>query len=198
MTWVKVCGLRERAHVLAAAEAGADAVGFVLADSPRRVTVDEARRLGRGIQLQRVLVTVDADPDSLLAAVAAAEADGVQPYGHHADEAARVAAQAGLIVLRPVRVADQVDLDGVPPEQIPLLDTGVPGLLGGTGQGFDWALIGDTERRFVLAGGLGPDNVAGAVAQLRPWGVDASSKLESAPGIKDPDRIRRFVAEAKS
>ena len=80
--------------------------------------------------------------------------------------------------------------------QIPLLDTYRAGVHGGTGEVFDWDKIPDLARPFVLAGGLGPDNVAEAIGRVAPWGVDASSGLESAPGVKDPERIRAYVERA--
>ncbi len=185
--------------VAAAVDAGVDAVGFVTAaGSPRRVTAAQAAILGRDVAVTRVLVTVGETPEALLAAAGWAGVDGVQPGGAHAADAAAAAADAGYFVLRPVAVGDEaVDLDGIPPGEIPLLDTGRAGLAGGTGQTFDWALAAGIARRFVLAGGLAPDNVAAAVAAAGPWGVDASSRLERVPGRKDHDLVRTFVEEAK-
>ncbi len=197
MTWVKVCGLRRPEEVTAAVEAGADAVGFVLADSPRQVTASRAGALGEGAPLLRFLVTVDLDARSLLAAVAEAGADGVQPHGAHRRVVAAQAARSGLLVLHPLRVAASPDLSLIPENQTPLLDANVPGLHGGTGEQFDWGLAAGIERDFVLAGGLGPGNVSRAIEQVDPWGVDASSGLESAPGVKDLGRIRAFVEAAK-
>ncbi|MGH8875395.1 MAG: phosphoribosylanthranilate isomerase [Acidimicrobiia bacterium] len=198
MTWVKVCGLRERPHVETAVEAGADAVGFVLYDgSPRHVTVAEAFALGEDVPALRVAVTVDLEPESLLELAAGIGADAVQPHGLHTVEAAEAAHRAGFFVLFPVKVELAVDLSGVPEGTIPLLDAHRPGLHGGTGTKFEWALAEGIDRRFVLAGGLGPDSVAEGVRQLHPWGVDASSGLESAPGQQDPKLIRRYVREAK-
>jgi phosphoribosylanthranilate isomerase len=199
MTWVKVCGLTRREDVEAAVEAGADAVGFVLAlGTPRRVDAEEAMQLGRDLPVVRVVVTVDLPPDELLFQVNAAGADGVQQHGRHAQEASAAAAEAGYLVLRPVRVRDRVDLSEIPDGQIPLLDAHRPALHGGTGQRFDWGLIDPgLERRYVLAGGLGPDSVGAAVTRLRPWGVDATSRLEVSPGVKDPAKVAAFVREAK-
>ncbi|MGH8935033.1 MAG: phosphoribosylanthranilate isomerase [Acidimicrobiia bacterium] len=199
MTWVKVCGLTRREDVEAAVEAGADAVGFVLAPgTPRRVDVEQARRLGRDLPVVRVVVTVDLPPDEVLLQVKEAGAEGVQLHGRHASEAAAAAVGAGYLVLRPVRVRDRVDLSEIPEGQIPLLDAYRPELHGGTGQRFDWGLIDPgLERRYVLAGGLGPDSVRAAVARLHPWGVDATSRLEVSPGVKDPAKVAAFVREAK-
>ena len=137
-------------------------------------------------------------PNELIEAVDQTGADGVQPHGLDAAAAAEAAQRAGLRVLRPVRVDGAVDLEAVPSGQIPLLDNAATGLLGGSGVAFDWNLIGDQNRDFVLAGGLDPDNVVDAVARVRPFGVDASSRLESAPGMKDPALVRRFVETAKA
>jgi phosphoribosylanthranilate isomerase len=94
-------------------------------------------------------------------------------------------------------IAD-LDLTSIPDDQIPLLDTAVEGLLGGTGRRFDAGLLPVIDRDWVMAGGLGPDNVAETIRELRPWGVDASSRLESSPGHKDPELIAAFVQEAKN
>jgi|FLYL01.1.fsa_nt_gi phosphoribosylanthranilate isomerase len=198
MTWVKVCGIRTEEALAAAEEAGADAVGFVLADSPRRVTVLEARRLATRTGLETILVTVDTPPDRVFAWVDEVGATGVQPHGRYSALVAEAATGRKLRVLRPVPVADRVELAGIPTDQVPLLDTADPDRHGGTGRRFDWDLAAGLDRPWVLAGGLGPEDVADAVARLRPWGVDASSRLETEPGVKDPDRIRRFVEEAKS
>jgi phosphoribosylanthranilate isomerase len=102
-----------------------------------------------------------------------------------------------LFVLYPVPVKGYVNLDGVGEGLMPLLDTYRPDRHGGTGERFAWETIGNPGRDFVLAGGLGPRNVAEAVREVAPWGVDASSGLESAPGRKDPGKIREFVERAK-
>ncbi len=199
MTWVKVCGLTHPDDVAVAVAAGADAVGFVTAaGSPRRVPLRDVRALADGIPVVTVLVTVDMPAAELVAAAFGAEVGAVQPAGAHAAQAAADARAAGLWVLRPVHVAGAVDLTGVPADQMPLLDTRVGDAAGGTGVTWDWSLATGVERRYVLAGGLGPDNVAAAVAAARPWGVDASSGLEAAPGRKDPDKVRRFVEGASS
>ncbi len=194
MTWVKVCGVTTPEAVEAATEAGADAIGLVLAaGSPRRLEIDQARRLAAGAAPLAVLVTVGLPPESLLAAVERVGAGGVQPHGRHAATAAAAAVAAGLFVLRPVAARSVIDLT-VPFGQIPLVDTHLPGRDGGTGATFDWSRLPARRGRIVLAGGLGPDNVAEALAAVAPWGVDASSRLESAPGVKDPALIREFVA----
>ncbi len=196
--WVKVCGLRLRRDVEVAVETGADAVGFVLADSPRRVSPATARALGAGLPVDTVLVTVDAEPDQLMRWVEGTGASGVQPHGRFAQAAGDAALAGGLFVLHPVSMSAAVDLAEIAADRIPLLDTFQPGRPGGTGTPFDWSLTEGMERDFVLAGGLSPDNVVEAITRVHPWGVDASTGLESAAGVKDPERIRAFVREAKN
>lgn len=200
MTWVKVCGLTRESDVADAIDAGADALGFVLAPtSPRAINRERAAALMDGIPVLRVLVTVNTRREDLAAAVAATGADGVQPHGRHAENAAQWAQAQGLFVLRPLRrQADGTwDESALPDGQIPLLDSATGEDHGGTGRPLDWDRLVPPERRFVLAGGLTPANVASAVESVQPWGVDASSGLESAPGIKDPARVAAFLQEAK-
>lgn len=199
MVWVKVCGLAKLSDLASACEAGADAFGMVVArGTPRHITVETARRLVDSSSIPGILVTVDRTPDDLLELVEMVGAGGVQPHGRHSAEAAEAAARRGLMVLKPVKVgARPVYVDGVPASQIPILDTADSRRHGGTGRSFDYDNVPEMDRRWVLAGGLGPANVADAVKRLQPWGVDASSNLESSLGTKDPSLIRSFVKEAK-
>lgn len=196
MTWVKVCGLTNADDVGAAVEAGADAVGFVnVPSSPRYLAVEDIAALAKRVPVHSILLTLDLAGAEAVRVLAATRVNGIQPYGDWADEAAAAAQAAGYVVLRPVRAAADLDLTDIP--GIPLLDTPSTKALGGTGKTFDWSLVADLGRRFVLAGGLGPDNVANAVRRVRPWGVDASSGLEKQPGRKDHSMVASFIAEAK-
>jgi phosphoribosylanthranilate isomerase len=194
VTWVKLCGLTREADVAAAAEAGADAIGLVTAPgSPRAVTVERAAELAAAGDLPAFLVTVGlAAPDAVAAAEAAGVA-GLQPHGPGRFEAAEAALAAGLAVLFPVLAGPSSDLGAVPDGAMPILDSPRPG----TGTVIDWAAAAHLEGRFVLAGGLTPDTVGDAVAAVRPWGVDVSSGIESAPGVKDHAMMRRFVEAAR-
>lgn len=195
--WVKTCGLRREADVAAAEDAGADAVGFVLAPSVRQVAVAVAARLAGGTSLRTYAVTVDLHPDDVESVLEGAGVDGLQPHGAHAVEAATVASAVGAHVLLPVPVAGPTRPGEAGQGFLPLLDT--PSVAhGGTGRRFDWALIEPDGADFVLAGGLDPGTVAEAVAVVAPWGVDASSGLEAAPGRKDPAKIIAFVTAAKA
>jgi phosphoribosylanthranilate isomerase len=180
----------------AAEAAGADAIGLVLvAESPRAVSFDRARELAAVVTTKAVLLTKDLAPEDLIAAVLATGVDAVQPYGAHSAEAAEMAAEVGLFVLRPVDL--EFDVSALPEAHVPLFDNRSPAQLGGTGQQFDHRLLPTIERPFVLAGGLGPDNVRQAIRTTGAWGVDASSRLESRPGVKDHDLVAEFVREAK-
>lgn len=196
MTWVKVCGMTRAEDIEAAEAAGADAIGLVLvAQSLRAISVDRAAELAAKITTQSVLLTKDLQPEDLVAAALAVGVDAVQPYGAHASQAAEAAAAVGLFVLRPVGLDS--DMSVIPEDHVLLFDNRTGAALGGTGQPFDHRLLPVTDRRFVLAGGLGPDNVGQAIRATRPWGVDASTRLEVRPGVKDPDLVARFVREAK-
>jgi phosphoribosylanthranilate isomerase len=196
MTWVKVCGMTRAEDIEAAEAAGADAIGLVLVpESPRAVTVDQAAELAAGVTTQAVLVTKDLLPEDLVAAALVVGVEAVQLYGAHAAEAADMAAEVGLFVLRPVEV--DFDLSTIPESHVPLFDNRSGPLEGGSGQSFDHRLLPRLDRRFVLAGGLGPDNVREAIRATGAWGVDASSRLEARPGVKDHGLVARFVREAK-
>ncbi|CAN5849176.1 phosphoribosylanthranilate isomerase [soil metagenome] len=202
MTWsseglfVKVCGLKTRGDIDVAMAAGADALGFVWWEpSPRHIALESIAELAVSVPVRTVLVTVDLPPGELVEAASRAEVTAVQPHGRHSTEAADAAAATGLDAIRPLRAGESPG--PVPERHLLLMDTPDPDLPGGTGRSFDWALAADFGRPYLLAGGLTPDNVGAAVRMLRPFGVDASSGLESSPGSKDPDLIRRFVEEAK-
>lgn len=195
MTWVKVCGLTSADAVTAAVVAGADAVGFVFSPaSPRHRSLGEIAGLAADVPVVRVLLTVGLGREDVMAAVAATGVDAIQPYGPDRDDVAAAALAEGLMVLRPVTAGPGLVL---PEGGVPLVDTPDRERPGGTGKVFDWGLVAGLEADFILAGGLGPANVSAAVTTVRPWGVDASSGLEQAPGVKDVGKVTAFVEEAK-
>ncbi len=159
VTWVKVCGVSERAIAEVAVQAGADAIGFVLAASPRRVTIDQARRLGTGIPVAKILVTVGMTPHELVETVEQTGADGVQPYGRHAVRGGADGAEER----HPGPLAGAGQRRGGPGHR-PIGSDPAARRRGarrprGFGSAFDWSSIGDQHRDFVLAGGLDPENV---------------------------------------
>jgi phosphoribosylanthranilate isomerase len=119
----------------------------------------------------------------------------VQPHGREAAVSAAAARRLGLAVIHPLSAGD--DSASIPGDDLLLVDSPDPEMVGGRGEVFDWELAVKIERPFLLAGGLDPTNVGDAVEAVRPFGVDASSGLESSPGVKDADLIRRFLQEAK-
>lgn len=205
---VKICGLSTPDSLEWAIAAGADLVGFVhFAKSPRHVTVETAAALSRqaGGRAQTVLLTVDAGDDLLASLVAAMAPDFLQLHGRESPErVAEVRARHGRPVIKALGIgtaddvaaahafagaADLLLYDAKPPR-----DASRPG---GLGVAFDWSLLAGAPTPFLLSGGLDPTNVGEAVRQVRPAGVDVSTGVESAPGVKDEGRIGAFVTAAR-
>lgn len=207
---VKICGLTSPAAVAAAAQAGAAYGGFVhFPRSPRHLELDALAALAAQAPpgLCRVVLTVDAS-DALLDAIAEAPVDMLQLHGGESPQrVAEIRARLGLPVMKAVGVGSAADLPALDAQaraadQLLVDARPAPGadLPGGNGLAFDWRLI--AGRRWpgpwMLAGGLTPDTVAEAVRRTGATQLDVSSGVESAPGVKDPARIRAFVAAAQS
>ncbi|MEX1038635.1 MAG: phosphoribosylanthranilate isomerase [Acidimicrobiia bacterium] len=196
--WVKLCGVRSESDIESAVAAGADAVGVVMTPSVRQVEIEVAKRLVLAAPDHLVKVGVFYRPDR-------AHVENVRdqvPFDLFQAEPESLAGIEGIRVL-PV-VHDRVDLRtavasaaGASADGRVLVESAGRG---GTGAAPDWdrvAAIGQLDH-VIIAGGLTPDNVAGAVSTLRPGGVDVSSGVESSPGVKDPDLMRSFVEMARS
>ena len=205
MVKVKVCGITNAADALAAVEAGADALGFnFYARSPRFVTPEEAGRIIARLPETILTVGVFVNEESPEAAARKADAAGVGAIQLHGDEApAYCAALRDRFVLKALRAGG-----GFEPDQARaycagaiLLDAYSPRARGGTGETFDWTLARRTRdlvARLYLAGGLRPGNVAGAIREVGPYGVDVCSGVESAPGRKDAALMRAFVSAVRA
>jgi phosphoribosylanthranilate isomerase len=207
---VKICGLATEAAVDAALAHGADMAGFVVYEkSPRHVSLDLAARLGdrAGNRTRKVLLTVDADDALLSAAIAALGPAILQLHGSETPErAASIRARFGLPVMKAIGIGSAADLALIPHfaavSDLLLFDA-KPGLgsktPGGTGKTFDWDLLAGvkTTRPWLLAGGLDADTVAKGLAQTHAPGVDVSSGVESAPGVKDAAKVAAFIAAAR-
>ena len=199
---VKICGVTGLADALAAVDAGADALGFMFYPrSPRAVMPAQVRAITRALPpfVARVGVFVDAMADDIHATVRAAGLDTLQLHGAETPE---FCAQFDLPVIKAFRVADEAVLGELPkyPVAAHLLDAWSPAAHGGTGATFNWAIARTAVaagHRIVLAGGLTPDNAARAVAEGGPFGLDVSSGVESAPGRKDPAKLRAFLAAVR-
>lgn len=198
---VKICGITRLEDALAAVRLGADALGFNFWPGSRRYLPPAAARdLIRALPPFVTTVGVFVDP-SRDEAVSAAAISGVQVLQLHGDEPPELCAHLPLPVLKGIRVAGPAALAllgryvGVAGF---LLDAASPGY-GGSGQTFDWSLVAGAAERVtvVLAGGLTPANVAEAVRAVRPYAVDVASGVESAPGVKDPELMSRFIRAAK-
>lgn len=179
---IKVCGITRREDALVAAEAGASAIGFIFyPKSPRYITPQRAAVLGEGLDLWKVGIFVDESPVTVEAVMRAAALDVAQIYGG--------SVPPGTRVWRAFRVTESWSWAGE--AEAILLDGEKNGV------SFDWSLARGAAGKVIVAGGLDANNVAVAIRIAEPWGVDASSKLESAPGIKDHDKVRAFVKAAR-
>lgn len=208
---VKICGLSTRETLAAALDAGAEMVGFVFFEpSPRHLGYDDARMLAQatGARATKVALTVDADDARFAAIMDALAPQVLQLHGHETPARVRtIKDRFGVPVMKalPVETADdlaRVDVYAGVADYI-LFDARAPKDAtrpGGLGRPFDWTLLRDLKLPvpFLLSGGLDPDNVARAIAITQPHGVDVSSGVESAPGIKDIAKIRAFIAAARA
>ncbi len=203
MTMVKVCGITNVADARVAAEAGADAVGFIFAESPRKVGTEEARRISIALpeNVLKVGVFVNAPSEEVLRTAAEAGLDMVQLHGDETPETVAAVRAGGLPVMKAIRVRNVDDLADVErfDADLLLLDAYSEEARGGTGERFDWEVAKSLKGRgnIVVSGGLAPENVREAVDFFEPYGVDASSSLEDAPGEKNEESVRRFIVAAK-
>lgn len=199
---VKICGITCVADALAAVDAGTEALGFMFyAPSPRNVNVDVAAEIIRQLPpfVAKVGVFVNPTEEEVRRAIGECGLDTLQFHGEETPEFCR---QFGLKTMKAFRVRDAESLrqtDAYANEAW-LLDSYVAGQLGGTGARFNWDLATEAARRHtvLLAGGLTAENAAEAVRKVRPYGLDVSSGVESAPGRKDAAKVRAFIAAAKS
>jgi len=215
--WIKICGNTTLEDALLAAEAGADAVGFVFVPSPRRVTRSQVTAMTPQLPaaIEKIGVFVDAELEEIVSTIAECGLTGVQlHFDAEAELPAKIRERVGsqLRILRVIHFdpmtaeertkqiqehARNPHLDGV------LVDSRTSSAAGGTGVAFDWvearkSLFSETGNlKLVAAGGLNPANVAEAIATLRPWGVDAVTGVEAAPGRKDAAKVREFVTRAR-
>jgi phosphoribosylanthranilate isomerase len=233
MTLVKICGMREPRHAVAAADAGVDFIGVVFAPSRRQVTVEQAQAIAHALGSSQAAAEVppadaggdarwfrqwarsiesllgrkrpllvgvfaDAEPATINSIAESCGLDLVQLSGH---EAWGMCLEVVRPVIKTIRVSVSASARSILGTMRPgtaalcLLDSDVRGVLGGSGETFDWGVAQGVaaKRPIILAGGLGPENVGEAVRQVRPWAVDVSSGVET-DGVKDVARIRAFIA----
>ncbi len=197
--FVKICAITNPADAALAADAGADAIGMIFAPSRRQVDIDTAAEIAAAVPAH--VLTVGVFRDHLASEVIEiVDAVGLDVAQLHGDETPATSARVRehvRFVFRAMAVGDpQLAAIAEHRADVVLVDAPTPG----GGIPFDWSLVGDLggRHRLLLAGGLRPDTVAEAIATVRPWGVDVASGTEASFGTKDPDAVRRFVAEARA
>ena len=200
-TRVKICGITRAADALAAAQAGADAIGLVFyPPSPRYLSVERAREIRDSLPpfVQTVALFVNADAAQVSQVIGRVHPAMLQ---FHGDEGPDFCSQFGLPFVKACRMKPGVSaLEYLRPFSHAaawLFDSYVPEY-GGVGESFDWSLIPTTDKPAILSGGLSRSNVGEAIRRVRPWGVDVSSGVESAKGIKDAAKIAAFIAEVRN
>lgn len=209
--WIKVCANTSLEDALLAAEAGANAVGFVFAESKRRATPAQVRAITPHLpeSVEKIGVFVDATFAGMAAIIHDCGLTGVQLHsGCEADAPQRLRERFSdrLKILKVIHFQQGLREELEAAEDDPaidavLVDSRTATLLGGTGVPFDWqtarSSIAESPLRIIVAGGLNPQNVADAIATLRPWGVDVASGVEAVPGKKDPAKVRAFIENAR-
>ncbi|HUW80309.1 MAG TPA: phosphoribosylanthranilate isomerase [Acidocella sp.] len=226
--WIKICGITQLEDAQHALRSGADAIGFVFAPSPRRITPQAACQITRELppSLEKIGVFVNTPIAEIRSACEIAGLSGVQlhdesPNRHSPTLASDLHVWLQHLSPRP-RIIEVMHYDGnsasvalqfralrAQPEPDPgprtvLVDTRIAGKVGGTGTSFDWQAAQDlllrhaSDLHWVVAGGLHPENVRDAIQILRPWGVDVSSGVESSPGRKDHTRVEEFIRVART
>jgi phosphoribosylanthranilate isomerase len=187
---VKICGITNGDDALAAVEAGASAIGFnFYRESPRYISLTGAAMIGEKIpaNVWKVGVFVNESPGTIAKIVIDAELDVAQLHG---SSDAR-----GVRVWR--AIPSDVELKAMPKGvEALLIDTPTDGISGGTGKTWDWSKVPHLDLKIIIAGGLDASNVRTAIEQAHPWGVDACSRIEKSPGIKDHDKMRKFIHSA--
>lgn len=210
MAEVKICGLSEPVTMKAALDAGADMVGLVFfAKSPRNVNVEQAAALAKMAKGKAAVVALVVDADDALVELISKRVrpDYFQAHGNETpNRVVEIAKLTGVEVIKAIAVREASDVAKAQnyhgKAALILFDAKAPDTLkdalpGGNGISFDWTLLKGTEGRFMLSGGLSPENVAEAIAMTGAPIVDVSSSVETAPGIKDVALIRKFIEQAK-
>jgi phosphoribosylanthranilate isomerase len=202
VTRIKICGVTTEAQARACALAGVDAIGVnFVPSSPRRVDEATARAIVGAAEGCALVVGVVADL-TVADMLALRERVGVgclQLHGRESREEVLSLLPHAYKAMRIGSPEDVLEAEAMPGEFL-MVDAKVEGSLGGTGRRFDWNLVTGlaAKRKLVLAGGLTPENVAGAIREVRPWCVDVASGVERSPGMKDPDKVRAFIEAVRS
>jgi phosphoribosylanthranilate isomerase len=206
-TWIKICGTTCLEDALSSIAAGADALGFIFASSKRQVTPEQAQQIIRElpVKVEKIGVFMGSAPEEIADIAGQVALTGIQLHGEESPaEVNSCLAPGRRATLRKIKMImvrdgftngiDTGATDGLVDAW--LLDSGA-----GSGKTFDWqaarAQLGSRQGRFIVAGGLTPENVGEAIRTFKPWGVDVVSGVESAPGRKDPEKLKAFVAAVR-
>jgi phosphoribosylanthranilate isomerase len=207
-TWIKICGTTCLEDALSSIAAGTDALGFIFAPSKRRVSLEQAQRIISQLprDIERIGVFMNSSAAEIGSVVSSVDLTGVQMHGD--ESPAAVYAELPLarrdtmrkiktIQVKPGCVFGFDSHGGAPGiVDIWLLDSGA-----GSGKVFDWTTakkqLGDRHERFIVAGGLTPENISDAMRAFKPWGVDVVTGVEREPGRKDPEKLKAFVAAVR-
>ena len=204
MLRVKICGITNLADAVFAADNGADVLGFIFAKSPRRVEEKTAAKIARalGERVATVGVFVDESPERMLRIAGDCGLTMLQLHGRETNAVVRRMQKSGFQVLKAFRMGEDAGLPELSenPADAFLLDTSSGGRFGGTGKTFDWELLKKKtfHRPWFVSGGLDAQNVKKLLSMVRPYGVDVSSGVESAPGKKNHQLVKEFIQHAKS
>lgn len=216
MTWIKICGTTNLEDARLSLEAGADALGFIFAPSPRRIAPEDARKIIAALpqQAEKVGIFVNQSPRVVLDTVRRAGLTAVQLHGEETPVEVRELLslaerdRIGLKVIKGIRMStidDSFSWDVAASRMLMamLLDSGTPIQRGGTGKTFDWDAAAPLVRmlarrsKVVIAGGLNPSNLGRALELFEPWGVDVVSGVEESPGKKSPAKLKEFFAAVR-
>ncbi|MFQ3548214.1 MAG: phosphoribosylanthranilate isomerase [Armatimonadota bacterium] len=202
MTCIKICGITNAEDAIKAVELGANMLGFIFAESKRRVDISTVKNICRiiGPDIKTVGVFVE-ETEEILRALDECGLSYIQLHGNQSEQMAqRIGCES---VIRVARVKDAEDIENLKNYSCAsfyLLDTYKKGLAGGTGEIFDWdlaLLAHNLEKPFLLSGGLNTDNICDAIDKVKPFGVDISSGVESSPGIKDHNKLKELIENVR-
>lgn len=200
-TMIKVCGMTSREDVVFAVNIGVDALGFILAESPRQVSLEEVEDLCCNLPpfITRVAVVVNPEPEE----VEKIEKSGLFDYiQFHGSEEPELLKSTVLKSVKAISIAGRKDLRKIEKYRATadyfLFDTKIGSQTGGTGQSFDWSLIKELELPYILAGGLGVENIEEALKKLNPAAVDINSQVENEPGKKNHRLLKKTVKKIKN
>ncbi len=203
MTFTKVCGMTKVEDAKFAADSGADAIGLIFAESPRKVDVGRAKEISASLpdSVWKVGVFVNEGTERVREVASLVGLDLIQLHGDEGPDDVLLLRDLGFTVIKAMRVKDEHSLREMElfePDFF-LLDAWRDGVYGGTGERFEWGAAKELRGRanIVVSGGLNSENVRDAIEFFEPFGVDASSSLETRPGVKCGDMVRRFVRAAK-